>query len=102
MSETMVERVAMAMRKAYSSYGGDSALIPWEKSRACEEWLLCARAAIEAMREPAPLEVYPGVHAYAKVETKCRPVAFRAGWNAVLDAALSQSHPQSPNTADTP
>lgn len=85
MSETMIEKVA----KAICVSSGQ----PWGSASAdyrdiCME---LARAAIEAMREPHPLQLYPGVHAYIEVESTCRPVAFRAGWNAVIDAALSQS-----------
>jgi hypothetical protein len=54
-------------------------------------WGAYAQAAIEAMRDPPPLELYPGVHAYIVVENSCRPVAFRAGWNAVIDAALAEA-----------
>lgn len=92
MSE-MIERVAKAIRDTNANTIG---LTFTELSRAI------ARAAIEAMREPTQLELYPGVSAYIKVEQRCRPVAFRAGWNAVIDAALSQNTLHSSSSAEPP
>lgn len=80
MSE-MIERVAKAIDERDSVF-----IIPYGIRPS--DLRLLARAAIEAMREPKPLEMAPGVSAYANIEGSCRPVAFRAGWNAVISAAL--------------
>jgi hypothetical protein len=100
MSETMVEHVAIAMRKAYSPHGGDSTLIPWEKSRACEEWLLCARAAMEVFGEVNEGALVAVAADISRRHYVNRVTDARAAVKAYL-AALSQSHPQSPNTANT-
>lgn len=97
----MINRVAVAIREAdilelAKRYPDLEVSVIRKKADDCwGDHLSMARAAIEAMREPTPLELYPGVHAYIEVATTCRPVAFRAGWNAVIDAALSKANPLS-------
>lgn len=52
MTETMVERVARAMRQAIAD-PKDGPLKPFETAPSRCQWLICARAAIEAMRSQA-------------------------------------------------
>jgi hypothetical protein len=42
-----IERVAIAMRHRYAEMTNDLPLVPFEKSKAKDEWLECARVAIE-------------------------------------------------------
>jgi hypothetical protein len=44
-----IERVAIAMRHRYAEMTNDLPLVPFEKSKAKDEWLECARVAIELM-----------------------------------------------------
>lgn len=53
MTDTMLERAAKAARERYADHMGDRDIVTWEKAKSREAWLICARAALEAIREPS-------------------------------------------------
>jgi hypothetical protein len=77
----IIERVAKAIDERDSIF-----IIPYGIRPS--DLRLLARAAIEALRDPGGAEMAPGPVAYTAIAGSCRPVAFRAGWNAVISAAL--------------
>lgn len=48
-----IERVAKAMRQKYAEMTGEVGLVDFEVSRARDEWLACARTALEELRAPS-------------------------------------------------
>lgn len=83
MSE-MVERVARAMRERYAKHNGDKGLVPFEAAGSREAWMECARAAIEAMREPTEAMV-------VAMDEHAGTIAPQYAYEAAIDAALTTS-----------
>ncbi len=84
MAETMIEKMAKTMRERYAEHSGDHDIVPWEKSKSREAWLLCARAALLAIREPDGLPFTNEV-----VDTEGGWETPRKVWKDTIDAILS-------------
>lgn len=84
----VVERVAKAMRKAFNRHDGDRGLIPWEKAarEPRDAWLVCAEAALKALREPTEAMCEAG---FEHTGDPCWPKDVGKAWRAMIDAALS-------------
>jgi hypothetical protein len=91
MSDDIVERVAVAMRIAYARLNHDEPPVPFDKSRARDEWLCCARAAIEALREPTKAMLDAAYEAHDAYEAAPEPKAWcglSSAFQAMIDRAL--------------
>jgi hypothetical protein len=99
MSEPLVTRMARAMEAEALRFNKERE-VPVGQSRTFntgEAQLMTRRlalAALRAIREPSIQQMAPGVSAYVKINRSCRPVALRAGWNAVINAAIAEAGAQ--------
>jgi len=89
MTSSMIELVAEKMREAYSEHIGEPCC-SWSKAKAepRKAWLVCARAAIEAMREPT-MEMLQ--EAGDRVVVGCCNLQLADAeevWQAMIDQAL--------------
>lgn len=85
---TLVERMARAICAETAHEMPDP---NYFADRNWHHWTPEALAALKAIRDITPAEKAPGVAAYVKVDRSCRPVAFLAGWQGVIDAAISEA-----------
>jgi hypothetical protein len=95
----MIEKIAVAMAKADVSEDTsfeELACAAIEAVRPNGEGALTFAASVEARYDGRDFE------ALSRADQKRYVERLAATLNAYFDAALSQSHPQSPNTADTP
>lgn len=90
----MIMRMAKAMYDAYPILDENDAPISWEdleREGDRNPCILCARAAIEAMREPTEAMVTAGnVDCWSYFGDEPFP-SFERGWASAIDAALQEA-----------
>lgn len=84
MTETMIEKMARSMRDGYADHIGDRDIIPMEKAKSREAWIVCARAALQAIREVDDATLRAGMR-----EAWTDADALQKAHRAMIDAILS-------------
>lgn len=76
-TETMIERVGKDMRQAYADHIGDK-IVSWEQAGKPQKasWMVCARAALQALRKPTESMEAAAGHALANAFTDPLDVIF--------------------------
>lgn len=86
MTEATLEMAAKAMRQSYAKHTGDTALVPWERAESRKAWMVCARAALLAIREPDTAVMMRAL----KTMDPIRSVYWRDAFPAIIDAILDE------------